>query len=96
MNDVIWERRDCVGAPVEDSLVLLDLDTLVYHSLNRTAADVWELLAEPKGVDSLVSSLCSRYAIAPGACRASVDRLLGELAAKGLVKPHEPQQATAA
>lgn len=87
MNEVVWERRDCVSAEVEDSVVLLDLDTLVYHSLNRTAAAVWDLLAEPATVSTIVGGMCSRFQIDAEHCRSSVERLLGELQRNKLIQP---------
>lgn len=95
MTDLIWERRDCVSAELEDSIVLLDLDSLVYHSLNSTAAAVWEILAEPHDTASIVASLCSRYQVDPQQCRASIDKLLGALEAKGLVASKSPAGAVA-
>ena len=86
MSKVMWERRECVSAEVEDSLVLLDLDTLLYHSLNSTAAYIWESLSEPHDEEFLVQRLCSRFEVAPETCRVSVERMLSELASQNLVK----------
>jgi hypothetical protein len=93
LSEVIWERRECVSAEVEDSLVLLDLESLVYHSLNKTAAAVWECLAEPRAASSIVSRLCERFQVTPDHCRTSVDRLMQEFSTRKLVKPHESESA---
>ena len=81
-----WERRDCVSAEVDGSLVLLDLETLAYHSLNSTAAAVWELLETPQSESGLVGSLCERYKVDAEQCAASVHVLLETLAQSKLVK----------
>ena len=93
MSETIWQRRDCVSAEVEDALVLLDLETLVYHSLNSTASAVWELLETPRGKVTLVETLCERYRVEPAQCEASVSRLLDELQASHLVKPVDAAEA---
>ena len=85
MSTATWERRECVSAEVEDSLVLLDLESLKYHSLNTTAAAVWEMLSEPRTEDSIVELLCQRYNVSHEQCRVSVDRLLDTLSASGLI-----------
>ena len=87
MAEIIWERRDCVSAEVEDALVLLDLDTLVYHSLNSTATAVWELLETPRSESEIVAALGSRYDVAPDRCRASVRSLLARLEEAKLAAP---------
>ena len=89
MTEVVWERRDCVSAQVEDALVLLDLETLVYHSLNGTASAVWELLSEPRDEAYLVQALCQRYNVEPERCRESVSRLMQKLAEGTLVQARE-------
>ena len=85
MSKAIWERRDCVSAEVDGSLVLLDLESLKYHSLNATAAAIWEILSEPRTEDRIVEILCERYNVSPEQCRISLDKLLETLAASELI-----------
>ncbi len=87
MSEAKWERRDCVSAEVEQSLVLLDLDTLLYHSLNQTASAIWELLAEPRSAAEITDGLCKQYRVSPEQCRASVDRTLQSFQEAGLASP---------
>ena len=87
MHETIWQRRDCVSAQVEDSLVLLDLDTLVYHSLNSTAAAVWSLLETAQDEHALTNALCTQYEVEPDHCLQSVHHLIAQLAEKKLVAP---------
>jgi hypothetical protein len=87
VSEAKWERRDCVSAEVEQSLVLLDLDTLLYHSLNQTASAIWEMLAEPRSATEIADGLCVRYRVSPDVCRASVDRTLQRFQEAGLAAP---------
>ena len=89
MEERLWARKEFVSAEIDGSLVLLDLDTLVYHSLNATAAKVWTLLEEPRGKAALVDELCRTYRVGPEQCAASVGRLIDELAASNLIAPVE-------
>ena len=79
MSETAWKRCECVSAEVEDSTVLLNLETLVYQSLNKTASAIWSLLAEPRTTPELVDQLCQSYNVSPEQCRASVDRTLAAL-----------------
>ncbi|WP_049789209.1 PqqD family protein [Granulicella tundricola] len=65
--------------------MILDLETLVYHSLNSTASALWELLAEPKPEAALVEALCEQYEVSPEHCSVSVRGLLAQLEASKLV-----------
>ncbi|HKG23486.1 MAG TPA: PqqD family protein [Blastocatellia bacterium] len=62
--------------------VLLNLDTLVYYSLNRTGAAIWEQIESEKQVslDDLARAVCERFDIdehsARQHLRAFVDRLV--------------------
>jgi hypothetical protein len=85
LPEAVWERRECVSTELEDSLVLVELETLGYHALNTTAAEVWEILAEPRSADEIVGQLCGRYDVAPERCRESVERLIGQLAGRNLI-----------
>jgi hypothetical protein len=62
--------------------VLLNLDTLVYYSLNRTGAVIWQQIENEKRttLDELARALCERFDIdEPSArqhLRAFIDRLV--------------------
>lgn len=82
---MVWERRACVSAQVEDATVLLDMESLKYHSLNVTASAVWEMLEQPAEQAKIVQELCRRFEVEPEACSRSVERLLLELEQTSLV-----------
>lgn len=86
-EETVWMRRDCVSADVDDTLVLLDLDTLVYHSLNRTASAIWNALEEPSTASAVAARLEQRFAVDPQHCRQSVAGLIALLQQKQLVSP---------
>ena len=86
-DPIVWQRRECVSAEVEGSLVLLDLDTLVYHSLNRTASAIWTALEEPSTADAVAGRLQERFEVEPEHCARSVEALIAQLATRRLVSP---------
>ncbi|HEU4390643.1 MAG TPA: PqqD family protein [Blastocatellia bacterium] len=63
---VIEKLPAAVYTPLDDGTgVLLNLDTLVYYSLNRTAAAVWQRIQEGKPVafEDLVRRLVESYEV---------------------------------
>jgi hypothetical protein len=60
----IRKSHPTVFTPLEDgTAVLLDLTTLVYYSLNRSAAVAWQEIDKRDGVEvgELVNLICERF-----------------------------------
>lgn len=75
-----------VTAPLEETLVMMDIDSGTYYMLDEVAAFLWERLAEPTPVAGLVASLCDRYDVSSERCEADVLPFLSRLHEKGLVE----------
>jgi hypothetical protein len=77
---------DTIAAQLEGEAVLLHLGTKRYFRLNETAAEVWAALEADVGDRrGLTDWLCERFDVTPEVAGAEIDRLLGELEARGLV-----------
>ncbi len=85
-STVLRRTDDHVSAPLEEWLVMMDIDAGKYYLLDDIASVVWTRLAEPASVADLVAELCSRYDVAPSRCEAEVLPFLTELHDKGLVQ----------
>ncbi len=66
----------------DETGVLLNLETLVYYSLNRTGAAIWQHLEAEKRItlDDLIRAVCEQFDIDEPAARhylhAFIDRLV--------------------
>jgi hypothetical protein len=78
VDDVVWRA-------VGDELVVLELATATYLTLNGTAKLLWEELADGSSVSGLVASLCTRYGITEGQARSDVESFMAVLAERGLI-----------
>ena len=88
MSGLVWERdENWVGSEIEDSFVMVNIDTGKYVSLNPTASVVWNALEQPCTPDAIEAELRQRYAIDEAACRSSVARLLEEMRELQLAAP---------
>lgn len=82
----LWRRADSVfQAPVEDALMLMNVESGRFHELNDVAARIWELLADPMDVDTLVDRLMAEFDVSRDECAAAVSAFLGELRSRGLL-----------
>ena len=85
---MMWRRTDdWVGSEIDDSFVMVHIETGKYVALNATAAAVWEALEEPRDEDAIVAQLLGKFDIEQGECRAAVRRLIADLEERQLVEP---------
>lgn len=82
-----WQRTDnWVGSQIDEAFVMLDFEAGTYVSLNSSATEIWNALEQPATAADIVARLTARFDVAEADCAASVERVLAELATKGLVK----------
>jgi hypothetical protein len=75
-----YQRADgLVGSQVDDSFVILNIDTGTYVALNATATAIWECLATPRSTAEIVDALLSQFAVERPACEAGVTLSLEQM-----------------
>lgn len=79
--------EEVLAAHLEGEAVLLHMDTKNYYRLNATAALVYKGLERGLGRDALLDDLCAQFDVERDVAAAELDRLLAELAERGLVSP---------
>ncbi len=71
---------------LDDEIVLLDLDSGEYFSLNDTGARVWELVGEGLAAEEIADRLAREFAVTPEVAIEHVRDLCTELLAAGLLE----------
>ena len=84
-SELYARTADAIEADVGGEIVLLHTQSWQYIEFDRIGATIWGLLAEPKSLDALVSSLTSTYDVDPGRCRADTKAFLDEMVEQGMV-----------
>jgi hypothetical protein len=79
--------KDVLAAHLEGEAVLLHLETKQYYRLNETAAVIWKGLEAGLTPADIVGGLVKDFEIDAATAHAELDRVLGELRARGLVTP---------
>ncbi|KQN21213.1 hypothetical protein ASE86_14660 [Sphingomonas sp. Leaf33] len=80
MSETMWQRtEEWVGTEVEDSFVMINMDTGTYLTLNRTASVVWDALETPQTQDAVEQRLRERFDVSAEACHAAVSALLRQM-----------------
>lgn len=65
---------------------ILQLDSGKYYGLNPVGARVWQLLAEPRKVSEILTTLLAEYDVPADRCRADLFALLLKLREAGLIE----------
>ncbi len=80
MSGQLWARSDdWVGSEIEDSFVMVNIDTGKYVALNTTATVVWDTLASPAHQPAIERAMCEAFAVSPEDCHRSITALLGQM-----------------
>lgn len=84
---------DVVATTLPDGgVVLLNLGTKRYFTLNETGSMIWDLLGKQFSAGAMAAELAARFDVSPEQAGESVRRLLNELAAQKLVHLGSPQR----
>ncbi len=78
VDDLVWRE-------VGDELVVLELSTSTYLTLNGTARCLWERLTDATTVDGLIEMLVDRYRISADQARSDTESFLSELIERELI-----------
>jgi hypothetical protein len=87
-------RPDVLHQVIEGEVIVLNLGTGCYFSMNEVGAEIWGLISGNPTLDEIVLALSRRYTAPPDMAQV-VGAWVGELEAEGLVE-REPGPATAA
>ncbi|MFI5347956.1 MAG: PqqD family protein [Elusimicrobiota bacterium] len=79
-DHVSWRR-------VDGEVVILDLTTSAYFSLNEAGAMIWELLGEEDALDEIHDSVCGKFAVEAETARRDLEALVERLLIKKLLSP---------
>ncbi len=72
LNQKIARSDNFVFNEVDGELVMMNIETGAYASLNETGKSIWALLDAPKSVSEVVSSLVEEYEIDQATCEKEV------------------------
>jgi hypothetical protein len=83
VDDVVWRE-------VGDELIVLELSTTTYLTLNGSAKQLWLKLTTGSTVDDLVDMLIERYRISSEQARTDTESFLSDLSDRALIESGQP------
>ena len=85
LNTVISRAEGFTTAPVQNELMMLNIEQGAYYSLDPIAAEIWNMLENPAGVGEIITQLIKRYDVTQEQCQADVLTFLEEMSSNGMI-----------
>ena len=89
-TSVVVVSQDQVSADLSPDLsgdvVILDLNNGIYYELNQTGARIWNLIQQPRSVESILDTLLEEYDIDARQCEADLTAVIEDMTKHGLVE----------
>ena len=82
--------KEFVWKDVGDQVVVLNLGSGNYHSLNLTASLIWRGLMEQRPLEDILEDLCSRFQVDLQTSGRDAEELIGRFVIKGMITPMVP------
>ncbi len=72
--------------PLDDELVLMNIDTGSFHALKGTGFAIWQLIDVTRDEAAICAALLQSYAVDPQTCQAEVSRFIEQMVGAGFVE----------
>jgi hypothetical protein len=86
LDSIVRRSSDVLASPVDNELVMMDIERGMYYALGVVGADIWERLAEPLKVVDLCAQLQQIYDVDRVTCETDVLAVLNDMAREGLLQ----------
>lgn len=77
--------ENALSTTIDGETVILQQEAGEYYGLNEVATFIWELLEEPRTVNTICEAVTAEYDVTHERCESDVTMMLAELAEKELV-----------
>lgn len=82
---IVRQDGDLVTTRLDGELVGMSVEQGTCYGFDAVATRLWELIENPRTLDSLCAQLVAEFAVGDAACRADVRAFLEELRGEGLI-----------
>ncbi len=83
---ILSRREEIIAGLVDGDLMLLNIETGYYHTVNPTGRRIWELLEQPRSLDEICAALSQEFNVSPQDCLAQTHIFIQELLQRNVVQ----------
>ena len=84
-NSIVSATKEQISSDLGKEAIILNLKSGMYHGLNEVAAEVWNIIQQPKAVKEVKAILLEEYEVDIQRCDRDLKDLLTELTEEGLI-----------
>ncbi|MFN0182030.1 MAG: PqqD family peptide modification chaperone [Gemmatimonadales bacterium] len=88
-STVLVRNDEPVAVEVDRTVVMMSLAQGMYYGLEGPGPRIWELLAEPRTIESLCQALTTEFEVDAETCFNDVIAFVTEMRSADLVRVHE-------
>jgi Coenzyme PQQ synthesis protein D (PqqD) len=85
-DSIIKVGKEQVACDLAGEVVILSLQSGQYFGLNEVGGRIWNLIQEPKTVNTVFEALLQEYDVSPDRLEGDVLALLEKMAVNGLIE----------
>ncbi|CAA0096608.1 Uncharacterised protein [BD1-7 clade bacterium] len=88
LQSTIGRNPDILFSDVDQEIILMNLESGSYFTLNAVGSEIWNLLESDMSIDALVNELITRFEISVEDCQKSVMTYMQKLIDVAAVSIH--------
>lgn len=85
-NTILSRSDDYLSNEIDGEVVMMNIETGTYISMNATGKSVWDLIVEPTSLAEILNSLTKEYDIAEEACKADVSPFIQQMIDQKIIR----------
>lgn len=86
LNSTIARNPEQVSTDLGDEIVILDMQSDEYFSLDGVGTRIWETIETPTTVREILAAILGAYDVEPAIAERDLLAVLGEMAQEGLIE----------
>lgn len=78
-NTLLSRSDNYLSNEIDGEIVMMNIETGAYVSLNPTGKSIWDQLIEPKSIDLIIDALTKEYDVSKEICESDVKPFIQKL-----------------
>ncbi len=79
MDIVLAKGENYIANEIDGEVVMMNIETGLYVSLNNTGKSIWNILDEPTSIENIIEYLINKYTITKEQCITDVIPFIEEM-----------------
>lgn len=86
LNTTITRSNDFVFNEIDGEMVMMNIETGKYVSLNQTGKTIWHILEQNKTITQIIEEILAQYDVSQAQCTQEVSHFITQMVEQEVVK----------